>query len=382
MPIEEYLLNEKTYFKAWVDLRSKSARQVRVQKYKAGIESRKEAERCERSLLRDAHEALVKKENRGYLFGDLLDEWELASRRGDIFCRQICESTLYDYIFVIRTYATDWLKMRIDEIDKALVWAVFEKVEREVSVTRRIRLRSAIDSVYNWGILSGKIKGLLIIPTQGYKSLRKKEEKLPEILTLEEIRNLLKLAKQTDHPWFPIWTVALLTGMRSGELYALDFDSVDFENKTIYVHRNWTNKKSFGPTKGRYWRAIPMNDDLLFFLKEQKIKRGSEKSVFHRFNLWSKNQQAQVLREFCVGVGIPSIKFHTLRACFATQLIKDGVAPATVMKINGWKDLKTMQGYIRLAGIEVRGATNTLKLMPDVEVMGKVMNLFGNPNQN
>jgi len=47
------------------------------------------------------------------------------------------------------------------------------------------------------------------------------------------------------------------------------------------------------------------------------------------------------------------------------------------MKICGWKDLKTMQRYIRLAGIEVKGATDGLKLLPDTQVMGRVLELFG-----
>ena len=46
------------------------------------------------------------------------------------------------------------------------------------------------------------------------------------------------------------------------------------------------------------------------------------------------------------------------------------------MKIAGWKDLKTMQRNIRLAGIEVQGATASLKILPDVEVMGRVVELF------
>jgi len=58
------------------------------------------------------------------------------------------------------------------------------------------------------------------------------------------------------------------------------------------------------------------------------------------------------------------------------MLIKDGVAPGIVMKMAGWKDLKTLQIYIRLAGIEVKGATNGLKLLPETEVMGRVVNLF------
>lgn len=46
------------------------------------------------------------------------------------------------------------------------------------------------------------------------------------------------------------------------------------------------------------------------------------------------------------------------------------------MKICGWKDLKTMQKYIRLAGIEIEGATEKLKILPPKDVMGRVVQLF------
>ena len=67
-------------------------------------------------------------------------------------------------------------------------------------------------------------------------------------------------------------------------------------------------------------------------------------------------------------IGIPSdVVFHTLRACFATHMLALGVDQATVMKIGGWKDIKTFQIYIRLAGIEVKGATDILQIIPKVE---------------
>ncbi len=370
--------NKKLY-KIRVVRKSMNNPSVVITKRAFGIESITEAQKVEKKLNLQAERELFESENKSCVWGNLLDEWEKSSLSGDIFSKQLNAQTIRDYAFVIRTYTLEWLKLRVDEIDKAKAWLVLEKVEREVSVSRRKRLRTAIDAVFSWGFLSGRIKGAHHIPTEGYKSFRKDEEKLPEILTLDEIRTLLSYAKEINHPWYPHWALALLTGMRSGELYALEWDSVDFENRMIYVHRNWTNRTGFGPTKGRYWRAVPMSEELVSLLKEQKIARGNEKSVLHRFNLWTKGQQAEILREFCVGSGITSVRFHTLRACFATQLIKDGVAPAVVMKIAGWKDLKTMQRYIRLAGIEVKGATNNLKLLPEAAVMGRVVNLFADP---
>jgi ribulose bisphosphate carboxylase small subunit len=47
------------------------------------------------------------------------------------------------------------------------------------------------------------------------------------------------------------------------------------------------------------------------------------------------------------------------------------------MKICGWKDMKTMQRYIRLAGIDEAGATEVLRFIPTEEaVMEKVVSMY------
>jgi len=97
---------------------------------------------------------------------------------------------------------------------------------------------------------------------------------------------------------------------------------------------------------------------------------------------WDKGLQAKVLRSFCFINGLPSIKFHTLRACFATQMLRNGVEAARVMKICGWKELKTMQHYVRLAGVEIFGATDKLKIFAEVSEASKLMRLRHRPLAN
>lgn len=87
-----------------------------------------------------------------------------------------------------------------------------------------------------------------------------------------------------------------------------------------------------------------------------------------------------MLRDFCKLIGIPEINFHALRACFATQLLRNGVEPARVMKIAGWKDLNTMMRYVRLSGVDVAGVTDSLKFTSGDEAVGKIVKLFGNNN--
>jgi hypothetical protein len=47
------------------------------------------------------------------------------------------------------------------------------------------------------------------------------------------------------------------------------------------------------------------------------------------------------------------------------------------MKICGWRDLKTMEFYIRVAGVDEKGATDCLSTMPsEAQVMDNVVELF------
>ena len=104
---------------------------------------------------------------------------------------------------------------------------------------------------------------------------------------------------------------------------------------------------------------------------------GLSQWVLPRLEEWDRGEQAKPLRAFLSEIGLPSVKFHTLRACFATQLLADGVETAKVMKIGGWKDLKTMQIYMRLAGVDERGATDGLRFLPcDEAILGRIVELF------
>jgi integrase len=170
--------------------------------------------------------------------------------------------------------------------------------------------------------------------------------------------------------------VALHTGCRSGELQALEWRDVNLEDHIITISKNYNGRfKTVGSTKGGYWRDIPINEELERLLRELRSITGTTPHVLPRFTDWKRSEQARVLKQFCLGVGITPVVFHALRACFATQMLRQGVAPITVMKIGGWKDLKVMQRYVRLAGIEVQGATERLKFAP-AEAVAQVVALF------
>ncbi len=334
--------NGNEFWQAYVNVRAKNS-QLRVQRRVVGIKTEVEAKKTELQLLRECERELLNKEAKGKTWGNVVAEFE--NYLNSEHAIKLRETTRLDYVAAIKKHTPSWWPRTAADLTRSDARELFG-----------------------------------VNPVSGIQ-FSKEEEKKPEILTITEIRRLLKESKAVDYPWYPVWAMALLTGCKNGELYALCFNDIDFENKIISLTKSYnTRTRGVKSTKSGYWRSIPISTDLEVLLKELKLQAGSRKEVLSRLPHWEKGGQAKILRKFCQGIGLPSIKFHTLRACFATQLIRQGVPPIQIQKICEWKDLETMQRYVRLAGIEVSGVTEGLKILPEAEVMAKVVNLFGEPN--
>lgn len=72
-----------------------------------------------------------------------------------------------------------------------------------------------------------------------------------------------------------------------------------------------------------------------------------------------KGRTGRELRMFLIGLGLPRIRFHDIRASWANVMLSKGIAPIKVMSMGG-KDLKTMQFYIRKTGVDINGISDNL----------------------
>lgn len=343
----------------------------------AGTES--QADREYQKLKAELQKRVWEQEQAGLSWGQLIDRFDQALHTGDGLDHPVKPTTAMDIIRGLQIYTRDWWKRPAKDISILDAKKVMQGMNVEgLSASRRKAVKYYISVAWSYGRENGFIPPSLVNPTTGVKTQSKKDEenKKPEILNINEIRKLLEMGKALEHPWFPVWAMALHTGCRSGELFALQWSDVDEENRIITVSKTYNGRfKKITSTKAGYWRDVPINDELLRLLRDLRAVTGSAPHVLPRFTDWSRGEQARILRQFCEGIGITSVKFHALRSCFATQLLKQGVAPVTVMKIAGWKDLKTMQRYVRLAGIEIDGATDQLKFLPS-EATATVVPLF------
>lgn len=187
-------------------------------------------------------------------------------------------------------------------------------------------------------------------------------DKIQRVLTEEQARTLIAKANEQDWKWHPHYVVALYTGMRSGELYALTWDKVDLDQRTILVDCAWSSKDGFKSTKSGDDRLIEVAPALLPILCQLKDKADGSPYVLPHLYEWQKGEQAKHLATFLEAIGLPAVRFHDLRATWATMLLSKGVEAIKVMKMGGWRDMETMMIYARKAGVDIRGAMDCINL--------------------
>ena len=282
----------------------------------------------------------------------------------------IMPKTVQNYQLCLSSHTYDiWGEMAVNKISALAIRELMNK-KRGLSQSHQKNILKFIRAVFNY-LVEAQVINSSPVPKMKFKI----GDKVKSVLTEKQLSLLLERARAAGSEWYPHWVMASYTGMRNGELYALTWDKVDLESKKIIVDCSWNNKDGFKSTKSGDERIIPIAPFLLEFLKTLKVQSADSIYVLPRIDKWDKGEQARDLRLFLAGLGLPRIRFHDLRASWATILLSKGVEPITVMRMGGWKDMKTMMYYVRMAGVGIEGRTNCLTFHDPNEVTGKLLNL-------
>lgn len=393
MGITKYEVNGKEYWKIYITLRSKRNRKIRVQKRVTLIESMEEALKLDKKWFQWACEQVAKRESEGFTWGEIVDCWRIWYRKYP--SPRWDEGTVRDYIAITNNWTHEWLNRPVSKITVSDGYEMLEKAKAEGASQQRLyQIRTTVNVIFKWAMGAGKIHGKDHSPVFGIDVAKKSKSEVPEILNRDQFIDLLERARKAEHEYYPVWKVDAHTGLRAAELEGLRKEDIEMVSRneameldrssgaiknygTIRVQRQWKNRlKKYGDLKGRYWRTVPISSQLYWFLDEYlKNDFGSDehgRRVFPILKEMRHGHQAKVLRAFCESEGLKGIKFHTLRACFATHLLAAGVPEAKVMKIGGWKDRETMMIYVRLAGVDEAGATEALDLSPKPESLPQI----------
>lgn len=371
MSITQYEEEGKQYWRVYVHIRSTTDRRKRFQKSVFNLKTESEARREEKRLIRELSRQAQKHDGLGLSWKNIVDLWGIELKAG--YVSRCTEKSANEYISTVRKWTNPWNHLPAAQLtrrDGRKLMDCLDKSDTKASYQKKVK--NIVNKVYEWGIEYGYIIGNNVSPLKGFV-IDKKEEKVPDILSLEEIKRFLTAAQAVDHHWYPIWVFAILTGMRSGELHALTWDQIDLDKNTILVDRSYdANSRKIGPTKARYWRTIPINESLkkLIIDLKKESKLMEPEHVLPRSKDWNNGDQAVPLKNFLKSIKMKPIKFHALRACFATQMLSNGVPAPIVMKVGGWKKSATMDIYLRLAGVDTQGATDCLGFVPNEIAFG------------
>ncbi len=329
-----------------------------------GFRTQAEARRAERDLVAEVELRLHRKVVPAW--SNLINSWQ-----EDALNRGLSKKTIQNYILNLKAYTLPkWEDRLIDSISTQEIRDVILNDLCEKSKHQKHAVLKFIRCIFQHGVDLGVIQR-----NPAPKMKFTFGDKLKEVLTEEQVRILLNQAKVMDVEWYPHWTMAVYSGLRSGELYALTWDKVNLEDRTIKVDTAWNSKDGFKSTKSGNDRLVEIAPPLLTVLKELKLQSPGGGFVLPRLPKWDKGDAARELRLFLMGLNLPSVRFHSLRATWATILLSKGIEPIRVMKMGGWGQLKTMMHYIRLAGIDIRGSTDCLDLHNPLKEEGKVYSL-------
>ncbi len=344
----------------------KTGKQYQLKRY--NLKTKALASKEERKLIglveRKIHETVSPN------WGTVLDEFSKSQRSAGLM-----EKTIQNYNGSLQMHtAPEWEDRPVDKIMGGEIRQIIVEKLSGKSESHKKSVLQYIRAAFGFALEKGYIKWN---PTP--KIHFRHGDKIKKVLTEAQVRTLLEQAKLMENDWYPIWATAVYTGMRNGELYALTWDKVNLENRQILVDCAWNSKDGFKSTKSGDDRIVEIAPTLLCMLKQLKLESADPSGfVLPRVYRWNQGDQSPQLRMFLMGIGIPPVRFHDLRATWATIMLGRGIEPVKVMKIGGWKSMKTMMVYIRKAGIDIRGATDHLKLHnPSIEA-AKILQFSNN----
>jgi len=316
--------------------------------------SEAEAKRVEKQLIVQVEDKL--RELITPNWNDMLEKYFISSRE-----RGLMSKTLYASEKTLRAHTYEWNDRLVDTISTQEIRdLLYGKLAEKAESHKKYALK-CIKAVFDCALDSAYINRN---PCPMIKF--KIGDKIKAVLSEDQAKFLLAKAKELKWDWYYHYALALYTGMRNGELYALTWDKIDFDQRTILVNCSWNSVDGLKCTKSGDDRRIEIAQPLIPILRELKCHWTGSDHVLPRSNKWDKGEQSRELRMFLQGIGMQPVRFHDLRASWATLLLSKGVVPIMVMKMGGWKDIETMMIYARKAGVDIKGATDCLNLQSDV----------------
>jgi len=267
--------------------------------------------------------------------------------------RQLSDNTLASYRRDLETYVSFLQEVEamtdFHKVERTIILRHLEQLRMQGKTSRTVaRHISSIRSFHQFLLREKRAE---TDPTV-HLEMPTIEQKLPNILSIEEIEALL-MAPNRSKPQ-GVRDVAMLellygSGMRISELIALDLSDIHLTMGFVRV---------FG--KGGKERIIPLGKSALSALNHYlNNARGQLQGKYPKTDAFFINQRGKrltrqgcwkLMKEHALKAGIQhELTPHTLRHSFATHLVENGADLRAVQEMLGHADISTTQIYTHIS---------------------------------
>lgn len=302
----------------------------------------------------------------------------------------------------VEAFLTRWLDT-VERSNRYKTWAGYQQICRDHVIPRigkilaskvtQVQIQAIIDALHDAGKARNTVRNVktaLMTATADvehtypsfYRAVRsaklpkvERKDKVIRALTPEQAQQLLAAVEHERLQ--ALYWVALLLGLRQGELLGLRIDDVDLEARTLYIRQAAQPQKGRGvvlvPTKTEASESpLPLPDVLIPILREHLARLDEERT----YSKWKEGgllfpstrgtpiSNRNLIRHFKAMLkraDLPDIRFHDLRHSCATLLIALGVHPRVVMEILRHSNINTtMNIYGHVLPQINRDAVNSL----------------------
>jgi site-specific recombinase XerD len=269
----------------------------------------------------------------------------------DLELRNYSDNTVTNYLDHMKRFVKFHMKdPSLIELEDITTYQVYLVYSKKVSFST---FNLAVCSIkYFYKHILDKGFSIDLIPYQ------KKTKTLPNVLSRQEVMRIINAAVNLKNKAL-IQTI-YATGVRLSELVNLMVSDIDSKRMVVRIDEGKGKKdryvmlsKTLLSTLREYWKdAQPKPETYLF--------PGDKKPNTH----FSRRSVQRIVKETTLRAHIDkNVTPHTLRHCFATHLLEDGVNIRVIQKLLGHKSLRATELYTHVAENYINQTTSPLDLL-------------------
>ena len=177
----------------------------------------------------------------------------------------------------------------------------------------------------------------------------KKEKKLPVILSLEEVKQLIENIHNLKHK--TLLSIIYSAGLRIGEAINLKINDIDSKRMLIHIKG----------AKGKKDRYSLLSESFLKLLRDYYKKYKPKEYLFEgqKSDRYTSTSAQKILKNAAEKIGLKKkITLHSLRHSFATHLLENGTDIRYIQELLGHNSPKTTMIYTHVSERGIRKIKN------------------------